>query len=310
MLALVGAVGAQEGSVGGDYRLVGAGGYYFEVEEELTWDSQYNSIITHVDSDERDALAYVNLFLNGGDVVYEDFLGDTSLKVVLPLNVGDELSYLESRELIEAFYDTGRFTPGRLTSREVRRGNDLFEKLMLDSLEGKDSGVYRANPMSIQVVQNGVDDYLQRMEDYCIECDGLPTGRKLRAIGEFMLDTKRPVNGTYMWDVNFGGNGIRLELDAGLSWIRLHSDLGKTYWDGDVGHLDGELDMVSASYPFLRSEFDLSIREHTVSTDLSVHQWTYDVLVDCLYTKLPFDYRVTLEEFVLEEEARMPLVKR
>jgi len=304
-LLLLGTVGAQEGSFC-ESRLFDLGGYYLEVGECLSLSN--GGSITYFDSVEKDTLAYVNLFMNGGVVKYDDFLGVTDLKVEVPVFGSDQpVDYLGARSLIESFYDIGRFSPNKLTKREMKKGNSLFEKLLLDSLEGERSGVHSARPVSFDTLSEGVEDYLVRMDDRCIECEGLPAQRRLRAVVEYMLDNKIVVDGKFVWDLNFGGNGVRIDVSQGLDLVVIRSDLGKAYWDGgEFGHLDGEVDMVSASYPFLRSEFDSSLGLHVVCEDLSAHQWVNDTLIEMLHESLPEWYKVVQEQYIDEEEAKMP----
>jgi hypothetical protein len=306
-LLLIGALNAQEVSFC-EPRLLDLGGYYLEVDECLSLSN--GGSITYSDSVEKDTVAYVNMFLNGGVVNYDDFLGVTNLDVNVPVFGSDQpVDYLGARKLIQEFYDTGRFSPNKLTKKEMEKGNELFEKLLLDALDGRSSAEYDVSLISFEKLEERMDSYLERMEDYCPECRvDVPIKRRLRAVVEYMVENKVAIDEKYVWDFNFGGNGLRMEVSEDLDLVVIRSDQGKAYWDGgEFGHLDGQVDMVTAGYSFLRSEFDSSLGLHVVETDLFVHQDLFDsIFVDLLHDFLPESDRVYFDDYVFEEKAKMP----
>ena len=294
-LLLVGAMNTQDL---GD-TLFGLGGYYLTVGQELV-----GSDIVYTDSLETQTLGYVNLFVNGGTVEYHDFLGETSLKVDVPLFLeGEPVDYLKARDLIQDFYDVDYFSPCKLTKRELRRGNDLLGMLLLDSLEGKASGVHKAKPVSVEKLRQGLDDYLVRMDDYCPECRvDIPVKRRLHDFVEYVVEEGSFVDGVYLQGYDYGNSKVGIIVSEDLDLVKVTYD-GNVYWDGgDVGHLDGQVDMVTSRDNLINSEFDSELGKYVIAEPSNANQFVYDATVDILYSFLPFDQRITFEEWVAEQD--------
>ena len=294
-LLLIGAVNAQD--IGDT--MFGLGGYHLTVAQELE-----GSDIVYTDSLEVQTLGYVNLFVNGGTVEYHDFLGETSFEVNVPLFLESEpVDYLKARALIQEFYDVDHLSLGKLTRKELRRGNDLFEKLLLDSLEGRSSGVHKTKPVSVEKLREGIEDYFARMEDYCPECRvDIPVKRRLHDIVEYVLEEGSLVDGVYLQGYDYGGSKVGIIVSEDLDWVKVTYD-SNVYCDGgSVGHLDGQVDMVTSRNHLINSEFDSEMGKYVIAKPSNANQFVFDATVDILYSFLPFDKRITFEEWVAEQD--------
>ncbi len=293
-LLLVGALSAHEGNLGSSHFALG--GYHIDVPLNLVEGEFF-----YGDSPEKEMLGYVNLFFNGGEVEYSDYLGERSLDVKVPLlQDGEPVDWLNARALISEFYDVGKFSPCKLTQREIIKGNELIRGLLLDSLDGKSNGVHKTKPVSFDSLNSGVQDYLVRMEEYCPECRvDVPVERRLRAVVDFAVETTEVRNGAYHLGFGDGTDAIGIVIGENLDWVKLSYN-GKVFSDGgEFGHLDGYVDSIASMKNLLNSEY-VEGEGYVIAEPSDANQFVYDCAVELLHGLIPEQYQVTFDGWLAE----------
>ncbi len=273
-------------------RLIDVGGYYLNVQEE-------------VDSLELDTLRHAMLFVNGGDLLYFNYLGVEKLKIVLPDDISDQpVDYLEARAFMNEFYDT--FPDGNLSRRELRKGNAgldgyLFYRMQRD--HDSTTGRYTIESMDVEELRADVEEFRQWQKDRCIKCENVPVEVMQRAVIDYIVKTRHPIHGEYSIDLYDGiwrENDMRIvvsENPSPFGTFRLYAPNGMVYWD------TGEFEIASNDNLFLDGSTDL------ITTKCEMGQgFVYDPARD-LYLRSEVSLSDNLTGFwqhIVEAHSRLP----